>query len=103
MAKVQGEMLCAVLITRIPPGSGIDPHIDKSWHVEYTEKFYLTLKGAPGAAFYCDDGTWEESIEPRPGDLYLFDNRKRHWVENQSDQDRVTLIMCIRTDMFGRY
>jgi len=99
MARVEGEMLCAVLITRIPPGNGIKPHTDKSWHVDYTEKFYLTLEGGPGAVFACD----HESIEPMPGDLYRFDNRERHWVENRSKKRRTTLISCIRTDMFGRY
>ena len=103
MARAQGEMLCAVLITKIPPGEGIAPHIDDSWHVEYTEKFYLSLRNGKGSVFCCNDGAWEESINPRPGDLYRFDNRRRHWVENRSDEDRITLICCIRTDKFGRY
>lgn len=102
MALTEMEMLCAVLITRIPPGEGIKPHIDKGWHVEYTEKFYLSLESDPGAVFACDDGTWEESIEPKAGDLYLFDNRKCHWVENRSKRNRTTLIICGRTDKFGR-
>lgn len=96
MSVFEGEMLGGVLITRIPPGEGIAPHIDRSWHVEYYDKFYLSLKSAPGANFYCGD----EMINPAPGDVYRFDNRKRHWVTNDSDQDRITLIVCIRTDFF---
>lgn len=103
MAKVEGEMLCAVLITKIPPGCGIAPHIDDSWHVRYAEKFYVSLQSEPGAVFACDDGAWQESIQPEPGQIYLFDNRKMHWVDNRSSADRVTLIICIRTAMFGRY
>lgn len=102
MAKVRGEMLGGVLITRIPPGEGIGVHTDEGWHVEYYDKFYLSLKSAPGAEFVCDDGIWSDRLHPLPGEIWLFDNRKKHWVENHSNEDRITLIMCIRTEMFGR-
>lgn len=96
MGAVQGEMIGAILITRIPHGEGIDPHTDKSWHVSYFSKFYVSLEAAPGARFHVDG----EFIEPRVGDVYRFDNKVRHWVTNESGQDRVTLIICIRTAMF---
>lgn len=96
MAKVQGEMLGGVLITKIPPGAGIAPHTDSGWHVDYYEKFYLSLKSKPGARFWCDDGGIKEALEPRPGQIWLFDNHKIHWVTNDSDDDRITLIICIR-------
>jgi hypothetical protein len=94
MARVAGEMLGGVLITRIPADHGIDPHIDIGWHVEYYDKFYLSLRSAPGAIFHCGD----ESINPAPGDLYHFDNRREHSVKNDSAEDRMTLIVCIRTN-----
>lgn len=103
MAKVQGEMLCAVLITRIPPGSGVDPHSDSSWHVSYTDKFYISLQSEPGARFHCIEDTGAvESLEPKAGECWRFDNRKKHAVTNRSQVDRLTLIVCIRTEMFGR-
>jgi hypothetical protein len=102
MALVDGEMLCGVLITRIPPGGGIAPHVDEGWHVEFTEKFYLSINSAPGADFVCEHGGEAERLNPKPGEIWLFDNRKRHWVENNSAEDRITLIVCIRTALFGR-
>jgi hypothetical protein len=96
MTRVQGEMLGGVLITRIPSGQGIAPHVDKSWHVDYYDKFYISLSAARGARF-CSE---YEFIEPGVGDVYRFDNRHEHWVTNESGQDRVTLIVCIRTDKF---
>lgn len=92
MRTVQGERLGGVLITKIPSGSGIDPHIDRGWHVDYYDKYYLSLKSAPGANFHCG----EYFINPKPGDIYHFDNRIEHWVENKSPIERMTLIMCIR-------
>jgi hypothetical protein len=102
MARVQGEMLGGVLITKIPPGCVIDPHADAGWHVEYYEKFYLSLQSEPGAKFGCSHRQVNEELEPKPGEVWLFDNRKMHWVDNQSDRDRITCIICIRTDKFGR-
>jgi len=100
MAAVQGEMLGGVLITRIPAGGGIAPHVDCGWHVEYYDKFYVSLRSAPGAEFFCDHDGVTEALNPAVGDIWRFDNRKNHWVENRSGQDRITLIVCIRTDKF---
>jgi hypothetical protein len=100
MSAVRGEMVGGVLITRIPPGEGIAPHADASWHVSYYDKFYVCLKSKPGADFVCEDKAGIERCNPIPGDIHLFDNRKMHWVENKSDDDRMTLIVCIRTAMF---
>lgn len=102
MAKVQGEMIGGVLITRIPPGMGIAPHVDLGWHVDQYDKFYLSVRSAPGADFICEHDGVTERLNPKPGEIYLFDNRKCHSVENKSDQDRITAIMCIRTEKFGR-
>lgn len=99
MAMVEGERLGGVLITRIPPGRGIAPHIDKSWHVDYYDKFYVQLKSRPGAIFCCGD----DRLNPKPGEVWRFDNRKLHWVNNNSDDDRMTLIVCIRTKKYGGY
>ena len=93
MSRVEGEHLGGVLITKIPPGGRIEKHSDSGWHVDFYDKFYLSLKSDPGANFYCGD----EMINPNQGDIYWFDNRLEHWVENSSNEDRMTLIVCIRT------
>lgn len=102
MAQVQGEMIGGVLITKIPSGQGLKPHVDTGWHVEYYDKFYLSVKSEEGSHFCCDhDGTLEK-LNPKPGEIWLFDNRQNHWVENDSNSDRITVIMCIRTQKYGR-
>ena len=97
MATAYGERLGGVLITQIPPGGEIKPHADDGWHVRYYDKFYVSLESGPGANFYCED----EVICPNPGDVYWFDNTKMHWVINESNTDRTTLIVCIKTHRFG--
>lgn len=100
MAAVDGEMIGAVLITKIPPGGKITRHVDAGWHVENFSKFYLALKNDTGSEFVCDHGGCVESLNSKPGEIWLFDNRKPHWVINDSDRNRITLIICIRTELF---
>lgn len=97
MAIVGGERLGGVLITRIPAGGMVRPHVDDGWHARYYDKYAVQLEGNAKQAF-CFEG---ESLSSEPGDLYTFDNSKLHWVTNDSDEERMTLIMCIRGNRFS--
>lgn len=90
--RVGGKQLGGVLITRIPPGGGVKPHIDTGWHARHYEKFAVQVKGNKDQAFCFED----ESLSPEPGDIYTFDNSLLHWVTNNSDEERITLIICVR-------
>lgn len=92
MRYVEGEQLGGVLITRIPPGGCVAPHVDHGWHAGYYAKFAVQLCGNDRQAFCFDDA----QLSAKPGDLYTFDNAQRHWVTNDSDDERMTLIICIR-------
>lgn len=93
MALVGGERLGGVLITKIPPGGSIAPHVDGGWHAEYYDKYYVPIQNDDGAVFGFEDGV----IAPRLGEAYWFHNGRPHWVENNSQMDRISLIVCIRT------
>ena len=95
MAMVGGERLGGVLITRIPPGGKCAPHVDGGWHAGYYEKFAIQLEGTLDQAFHFEG----ESFSALPGDLYTFDNSKLHWVENNSDANRMTMIICIKRSL----
>lgn len=98
MGFIEGERLGGVLITKIPPGGRIDTHTDTGWHADYYEKFTIAVKSAPGAVFRFPQG----DIAAVPGDCYWFDNSVPHSVENNSDEDRIALIVCIKTRKFQR-
>lgn len=89
---VGGKVLGGVLITKIPPGCEVAPHIDQGWHARHYEKFAVQLQGNDRQAFHFEGF----ELRPAPGDIYTFDNSKLHWVTNDSDEDRMTLIVCIR-------
>lgn len=92
MRLVGGTRLGGVLITKIPPGGRVEPHQDHSWHADYYQKFAVQLMGTPDQAFHFEG----EELRALPGDLYTFDNSQTHWVTNDSKQDRMTLIICIK-------
>lgn len=92
MRLVEGTRLGGVLITKIPPGGRVAPHVDRGWHTQYYEKFAIQLMGNLKQAFHFEG----ESFSALPGDCYTFDNSVSHWVTNDSESDRMTLIVCVR-------
>jgi hypothetical protein len=86
------ERLGMVLITRIPPHCNVGKHIDTGWHAREYLKFGVQIKSAPYQKF-CFEGY---SLETQPGDLFAFRNDITHWVENPTDFERITLIICLR-------
>lgn len=104
MALVQAEMLCSVYITRIPPGGKIHPHADRGWQPAYCDRLYVALRSPIGSYFRCDCGSGvTETLGPSVGDVHMFDNTRPHWVDNFSDEWKMTMIVSLRTDFFGRY
>ena len=94
MAKARGEQLGGVLITRIPAGATCQPHVDEGWHARHYEKFAVQIASAPGQRF-CFEG---EALETMPGDVFWFDNQHLHWVENPTNYELITMIVCIRRE-----
>jgi len=93
MYRVQGERLGMVLITRQPPGAMCYPHIDNGWHAGHYEKYAIQLASAEGQAFHVE----QQTLAPKPGEVFWFDNSRKHWVENPTTETRMTMIVCIRT------
>lgn len=85
------SQLGGVLITRIPPGGEVKPHIDTGWHANHYRKVAVQLKGNAQQAF-CFEGC---ELRPEAGDAYEFDNGVLHWVTNDSQEERITLICCL--------
>lgn len=94
MQAVEGERLGGVLITRIPAHGSVKPHIDSGWHVDYYDKYAIQLQSNSKQSFNFHG----ESFISSPGDIYKFNNKKEHWVINDSDFDRITLIVCIKSN-----
>lgn len=88
----EAETLGGVLITKVPPGGCIAPHVDRGWHAEHYRKIAVQIIGNKDQAF-CFENV---ELRPETGDVYEFRNQEIHWVTNDSDVDRVTLIVCVK-------
>ena len=66
-----------VLITRVPAGKQIYWHADSGWHAGAHRKFLVLLRGYHGQSFE-------------------FENQYSHRVLNDSDSERISLIICLR-------
>ena len=98
MTLVDGERLGGVLITKLPAGGRVLPHTDSGWHAEYYDKYYIPIKNEEGSMFCFDSG----SINPDNGDVWAFDNSYNHWVENNSNEDRIAMIICIKQSKYNK-
>jgi Aspartyl/Asparaginyl beta-hydroxylase len=97
MSKVEGERLGRCMINKLRPGGRIFPHKDTPAHAQYWERYHCVLQSKVGCNFRCDD----EQIFMQPGVVYWFDHRKEHEVVNNSDTDRINLVVDIRTSKFN--
>lgn len=93
MSYVGGTRLGRCLINRIAPGGSIFPHCDSAEHAEYYERHHIVLQAAPGVDFRCED----EHVTMLPGEIWWFNNALEHEVINNSGQDRIHLIVDIRS------
>lgn len=93
MHYVGGERLGRVIINKIAPGGVIYPHADTPSHAEYYSRFHIVLKSAPGVVFRCDD----ERAYFEPGSVFWFNNKLEHEVINNSEDDRIHMVVDIRT------
>ncbi len=88
----QAECLGGILITKVAVGKQVYPHADSGWHAGFYKKAALQLSGNQDQAFCFDDG----ELSAKSGEVYWFDNHVKHWVRNDSSEDRLTLIVTFR-------
>jgi len=93
MRLVEGNRLGRVFITKLPIGGKILPHKDEGKSPEFYDRYHIFLQNYEDAIFKCGD----EMICPNAGDVYWFQNKETHEVINDSINDRLTLIVDIRS------
>jgi hypothetical protein len=82
-----------MLITRIPATHRVSPHMDLGFNARHYRKFAIMLRSNLEQSF-CFEG---ERMLTEAGEVFEFDNRFVHWVDNPSAEARMTLIVSLRT------
>jgi len=93
MNYVGGERLGRVMINKIIPGGRIFPHADTPSHTDYYTRFHVVLQSRPGVVFKAGD----EQVYMATGESWWFDNKQVHEVINNSSDDRIHMVIDIRT------
>jgi Aspartyl/Asparaginyl beta-hydroxylase len=92
MGYVGGIRLGRVMVNKLKPGGKVFPHCDTPAHAEYYSRFHIVLESEPGNVFRCED----ENIYMRPGEIWWFNNKLEHSVENNSAGARINMIVDIK-------
>ncbi len=75
-------------LMRVAPGAIVPDHADINLHWHTRVRVHMPVVTWPKVHFHCDD----ESVHMAAGEAWIFDNWRRHRVENHTTQDRIHLV-----------
>ncbi len=93
MAQVSGERLGRVMVVKLIAGEGIEPHIDEGEYPKYYDRFHITLQCGVNGALYQ---VGEDKFRMLAGQVWWFQNLVSHQVYNDSNIDRINIIVDIK-------
>ncbi|MDP6198870.1 MAG: aspartyl/asparaginyl beta-hydroxylase domain-containing protein, partial [Porticoccaceae bacterium] len=84
-----GEVLARSRLMRLNAGAEVSEHVDFNYHWYSRVRIHIPIITNPDVVFHCGD----QAIHMRAGECWIFDSWRRHKVLNNSDQDRVHLVI----------
>lgn len=75
-------------LMRLAPGAGVPEHADINYHWHNRVRLHIPVVTAPPVRFHCDG----EAVHMAAGEAWIFDNWRRHHVENGADLTRIHLV-----------
>ena len=87
---MEGQLGRATLVA-LQPGCKVFPHIDIGEYYRIRDRFHLVLISPEGSPLSTD----VETVVMQEGELWVFNNKARHWAENRSGGQRVHLIFDV--------
>jgi hypothetical protein len=94
---LDGQAYGRVFMSRMKPGAKIFPHIDQD--ILHFARTHVALSEDKDQIFKCGD----EVFSPKLGEIFWFDNSLLHSVENNSEIDRLTLVIDMQTPWHGYF
>ena len=85
------------MITRLPPGARIQPHVDEGLYADYYDRFHVCLD-AEGSLFRCG----AEEVLMQPGEAWWFNHKLEHEIWNGGTRDRLHLILDLAAPAYKR-
>lgn len=75
-------------LMRLDPGTGVPEHADINYHWHNRVRLHIPVFTHPKVRFHCDG----QSVHMGAGEAWVFDNWRRHHVENAADTARIHLV-----------
>lgn len=75
-------------LMRLAPGAGVPEHADINYHWHTRVRLHIPIFTWPQVRFHCDG----QSVHMAAGEAWIFDNWRRHHVENGADAARIHLV-----------
>ncbi|PZR35949.1 aspartyl/asparaginyl beta-hydroxylase domain-containing protein [Caulobacter segnis] len=75
-------------LMRLAPGAGVPEHADINYHWHTRVRLHIPVQTWPEVRFHCDG----EVVHMGPGEAWVFDNWRRHHVENKAGGERIHLV-----------
>ena len=91
VADAQDGQLGRATLVALLPRSKVYPHVDAGEYYRIRDRFHLVLKSAHGSPLTAED----ETVVMRERELWVFNNKAKHWAENSSTDSRVHLIFDV--------
>jgi len=75
-------------LMRLAPGAGVPEHADINYHWHTRVRLHIPVFTQPAVRFHCDG----EAVHMAAGEAWIFDNWRRHHVENKASAERIHLV-----------
>jgi hypothetical protein len=75
-------------LMRLAAGAGVPEHADINYHWHTRVRLHIPVFTRSEVRFHCDG----EAVHMGAGEAWIFDNWRRHHVENRSEAERIHLV-----------
>ncbi|MCR6659975.1 MAG: aspartyl/asparaginyl beta-hydroxylase domain-containing protein [Asticcacaulis sp.] len=75
-------------LMRLAPGAGVPEHADTNYHWHTRVRVHIPVFTNEAVRFHCDG----QAVHMAAGEAWIFDNWRRHHVENGSSEARIHLV-----------
>ena len=75
-------------LMRLAPGAGVPEHADINYHWHTRVRLHIPIVTWPQVRFHCDG----QAVHMAEGQAWIFDNWRRHHVENGASAERIHLV-----------
>lgn len=75
-------------LLKLAPGAVVPEHADINYHWYSRVRLHIPIVTRPEVRFHCGD----ESVHMAAGEAWVFDNWRRHRVENPTSDERIHLV-----------